>query len=183
VKKLFGVLVLPAIGGFRVNRPDFVQTIFTTPGLSLTGTVLSKWYDEACGLDSSKPLNSKENRNILANENMDPDKAVMKNSQGVRAAVPYWKRTQKLGFPPGADRKKKKKKKSSDSVERGPALESSATEEELTYVREDAEAAESANFGAEGSDENEGERDRTDVFAEAAGGPCGDAMEARGVAT
>ena len=63
---------------------------------------------------------------------MDPDKAVMKNSQGVLAAVPYWNRTQKMGFPPGADRKKKK---NSDSVERGPALESSATEEELTFEK------------------------------------------------
>jgi hypothetical protein len=66
---------------------------------------------------------------------MDPDKAVMKNSLGVLAAVPYWKRTVKIGFPPGADTRKKKKKKSSDSVEMGTSLESSATEEELTFEK------------------------------------------------
>ena len=37
VKKLFGALVLPTIGGFRNNRPEFIQTIFTTPGKKLTG--------------------------------------------------------------------------------------------------------------------------------------------------
>jgi hypothetical protein len=92
VKKLFANLVLPAIGGFRTNRPKWVQTILTTPGMRLSGTVLSKWYDEACGLDSSMPLNSKENRNILAHTIMDPDQPVMRNSTGVLAAVPHWKR-------------------------------------------------------------------------------------------
>jgi hypothetical protein len=57
----------------------------------------------------------------------------------VLAAVPYWRRTEKMGFPPGAVKDRKNKKKASDSVEMGTPLESSAAEEKLTYEKMQAQ--------------------------------------------
>jgi hypothetical protein len=87
VKKRFGELVLPAISGFSVSRPAWVQEVFVTEGMKLTAAVLDRWYDQQ-NLDSSLPLSAPRNKTRLPNCEMDPNKPSMLNSSNMPAAVP-----------------------------------------------------------------------------------------------
>ena len=154
VKKRYGELVLPAITGFSVGRPDWVNEVFLTGGVQLTASVLDRWYDQH-NLDSCLPLSHPRNRTRLQSIEMDPNKASMLNAKNMPAPVPWEKRTVQLGFAPGAAEKAKGayrrgrpgKESASVEVELDALIEGFTSEELRKLMQEHKESKESAAAG------------------------------------